>query len=375
MSLPTLVTALNSLAIQSPLMFLIADLSLKATVILMLAGMLQLCWRRKSASERGTFWVFVIGALLFLPLFHFMLPGFSITLTIDQLELSRLLSNELLALISDLQNGNAGLAALLETLAVGYVVVSLLLILYLGIGLVRVALLTRAATPCRDRRVRSVLRRLVATNGIPTSITVLVGCHSDSPLTWGIGRHWLILPRTALQWDHDMLEQSLSHELAHIKRLDWLCYIASRLAICLYWINPMIWLAHNKLVIESEKACDDAVLSDTGCSISYAENLLELANRQGAFITLPAPALFTRPSSLVQRIRYILQEKNHAYDDRCQVLPGLLLAAVLVAPWSAIGITLHANETHRADTLMFRVNYFPKESSEYQRYMYEIGHA
>jgi beta-lactamase regulating signal transducer with metallopeptidase domain len=125
-----------------------------------------------------------------------------------------------------------------------------------------------------------------------------------------------------------------------------------------------------------EKACDDAVLADTGSAISYAENLLNLAHTQGSALALPVPALFGRRSSLVTRIHHILQaDRQQVYDDRCGVLPGLLLAAILVAPYSAFGITLHIIEHQRTDSVLFKVNYIPKESQEYQQYMHEFGRA
>lgn len=375
MSLSFLVTALNTLASQSPLLLLLVDLTLKSTLILLIACLAQVSLHRKSGSERSIYWVFVIGALLFLPLFHSVLPGLFIPFAIEEAELSQLLSNDMLAFVLGLQSSDSeGMA--LQAIAIGYGAVCLLMALYLGIGIVRVILMTRRATPCRDERIRSVLQSLLDLNGVTTPVKVRFCSHCSSPLTWGLGKHWILLPRSATRWDRTMLEQSLSHELAHIQRHDWLCYVASRLTICLYWINPLIWIAHSKLVIESEKACDDAVLADTGNSISYAENLLTLASTQSFTRALPVPALFGRQSSLVTRIHHILrQDRQQVVDDRCGVLPGLLLAAILIAPYSALGVTLHIIEQQRTESVMFKVNYFPKESQEYQQYMHEFGRA
>ena len=100
---------------------------------------------------------------------------------------------------------------------------------------------------------------------------------------------------------------SSAHELAHIRRGDWIVQIAAELLRAVYWFNPLIWIACRRLRRESEHACDDAVLGLGVEGTEYASHLLELARafRQHRHTFLPAPAM-ARPSSLERRVSAML---------------------------------------------------------------------
>lgn len=102
----------------------------------------------------------------------------------------------------------------------------------------------------------------------------------------------------------------LGHELAHVRRADWLVQMAAEMVRSLYWFNPLLWNACKRLREESERACDDAVLNLGVDGSAYATQLVDLARtftrrRRSMFPPLPAPAI-ARPSSLEKRIRAML---------------------------------------------------------------------
>ena len=87
---------------------------------------------------------------------------------------------------------------------------------------------------------------------------------SDHPallVTWGLVWPKVILPRAAREWSRDRVRIVLCHELAHIRRGDWILQIAAQLVRCVYWFNPLVWMACARLRLESEQACDDRVLN------------------------------------------------------------------------------------------------------------------
>ena len=95
--------------------------------------------------------------------------------------------------------------------------------------------------------------------------------------TWGIVRPAVLLPEDVDTWSAGRLRIVVTHELAHIKRLDWLVQIVAELARAAYWFNPLFWFLCRRLRAESELACDDVVLN-SGCDAGdYATHLLELA--------------------------------------------------------------------------------------------------
>src|SRR4030095_3846123 len=79
----------------------------------------------------------------------------------------------------------------------------------------------------------------------------------------------------------DRIRVVLAHELAHVARGDWLVQISAEVVRCVYWFNPLLWMACTRLRYESEHACDNAVMNVGVESGSYATHLLELARAFG----------------------------------------------------------------------------------------------
>jgi TonB family protein len=69
----------------------------------------------------------------------------------------------------------------------------------------------------------------------------------------------------------------LSHEIAHIARLDWLFQMFAEMAQAIYWFHPLAWIAAGRLRSESECACDDSALNSGIEAANYANDLLDLA--------------------------------------------------------------------------------------------------
>jgi len=68
------------------------------------------------------------------------------------------------------------------------------------------------------------------------------------------------------------------HELEHIRRADWIIYLAAQAACILYWFHPLVWLARRRICLEAELACDDAVV-ESSARTDYAEQLVSLAQQ------------------------------------------------------------------------------------------------
>lgn len=80
------------------------------------------------------------------------------------------------------------------------------------------------------------------------------------PFTIGLFRPVVVLPKDAWQWSSTKLEMVLAHELAHIQRRDVAWHWLLSLAACLAWLNPLMWFAVRRCVIERERVCDDRVI-------------------------------------------------------------------------------------------------------------------
>jgi len=147
-------------------------------------------------------------------------------------------------------------------------------------------------------------------------VRLLQSGHPTLLVTWGWRRPTVLLPLAARAWSGDRIRVVLCHELAHVERHDWAFQMVAELLRCLYWFNPLVWLACRRLRQESEQACDDAVLGMGVEAPEYAEHLLDVARafrhtrlRRSLF---PAPAM-ARRSHLERRVRAML---NKSVDRR-----------------------------------------------------------
>jgi beta-lactamase regulating signal transducer with metallopeptidase domain len=128
----------------------------------------------------------------------------------------------------------------------------------------------------------------------------------DGPMTWGVLRPVILLPKTSLAWTRERMQAVLLHELAHVRRRDSLTQSLSLLICALYWPNPLIWLGARVLRREAEIAADDAVLSSGMRPSAYAGELLQLASEfRGHGLAVSGVSMAGR-SSLEARVKALL---------------------------------------------------------------------
>jgi len=162
---------------------------------------------------------------------------------------------------------------------------------------------------------------------------------SDQPsllATWGLTSPTIVIPAAAERWPDDLVRIVLRHELAHIRRGDWTIQMAAEIVRSVYWFNPILWLACRRLRLESERACDDAVISGGVQSSAYATHLLGLAralNHRHALF--PATAM-ARPSSLHKRVTAMLNDcQNRSPMSRFARVATVVTLVVIAAAIAA----------------------------------------
>ncbi|WP_300446409.1 M56 family metallopeptidase [uncultured Oscillibacter sp.] len=130
-----------------------------------------------------------------------------------------------------------------------------------------------------------------------------------APLTYGLFRPVILLPKTMDFKDEEALTCVLAHERAHIRRLDGLLKLALTAALCLHWFNPAVWLLYVLGNRDMELRCDEAAVLALGedSRERYALALIRLAEVQNQQMFLCG---FSGKSGMEERIRAIMSIKK-----------------------------------------------------------------
>ncbi|MGB6875331.1 MAG: M56 family metallopeptidase, partial [Candidatus Acidiferrales bacterium] len=125
----------------------------------------------------------------------------------------------------------------------------------------------------------------------------------EAPAVIGWLRPVVLLPVTALSGlSEDQLAAVISHELAHIRRLDCFVNLFQIAAETLLFYHPAVWWLNKRIRAERENCCDDAALAMCGNAVEYARalTLMEEWRQQ------PVMAMAANRSPLVARVARLL---------------------------------------------------------------------
>lgn len=137
-------------------------------------------------------------------------------------------------------------------------------------GMLRTSWMVRRGTPAPDAA------ELAGELGIGRRVRVLYSEDASMPMTWGLFRPVVVLPKGASEWPAARLRTVLLHELVHVRRLDLAAQQIAQASCCLYWFHPLAWMMARQLRTEREQACDDAVLARGVPAPEYAGHLMDL---------------------------------------------------------------------------------------------------
>ncbi|MBE9586121.1 M48 family metalloprotease [Mucilaginibacter sp. JRF] len=121
------------------------------------------------------------------------------------------------------------------------------------------------------------------------------------------------------------IEAILLHELAHIKRNDYLLNMIQQIIGVMLFYNPFAILINRHINTERENCCDDEVVAITGEPLIYARALLKLEQQKQNTLQL-ALAATGKKHLLLNRIERIMTTKKLTINVR-HTLAALLLFA------------------------------------------------
>jgi bla regulator protein blaR1 len=132
------------------------------------------------------------------------------------------------------------------------------------------------------------------------------------------------------------IETIFLHELAHIKRHDFIVNIIQSCIEVLFFFNPFVWIISGLVRKEREFCCDDTVITHHANAIDYARALTRLEEARISFAS-PGLALADNKNELLTRIKRIMERSLRPSGGRERLLPiALIVAGLLCASWLTI---------------------------------------
>jgi bla regulator protein BlaR1 len=155
-------------------------------------------------------------------------------------------------------------------------------------------------------------------------IRVFMSERVDVPCIIGYLKPTIILPVSVVtQFSAEQIESILLHEMAHVRRNDYLVNILQQIAGILFFFNPFTQLINRIIYNEREHSCDDLVLKTTGKPMVYAHALLQLEEMRQSDWQL-ALAATGKKYYLLNRIKRIMETKKQVNNFR-HILVAILL--------------------------------------------------
>jgi bla regulator protein blaR1 len=180
--------------------------------------------------------------------------------------------------------------------------VLVLSIRYLG-GWRLVQRMDRSARPLLDGEVAASLGRLLRRMRVSRPVRLLESTMVEVPTVVGWLRPAILLPAATIAGlTAEQLEAILAHELAHVRRHDYLASLLQSAVETVLFYHPAVWWVSHRMRVERELCCDDEAVAACGNPIEYARALAGLEALRPAPRLAPAATggpLFERIARLV----------------------------------------------------------------------------
>lgn len=172
----------------------------------------------------------------------------------------------------------------------------------------------------------------------------------SAPLTYGILRPVILMPKNTDWEDRLKLQYVLSHEFVHIKRLDMVWKLISVLALCVHWFNPFVWAMYILFNRDIELSCDESVVRSYGerSKSIYARTLLAMEEKKSGL--MPLCNNFSK-NAIEERITAIMKIKRITLWA-VMMSTAVFIAVVVLFATTAEGKPLSGAEDPQAEGIL-----------------------
>ena len=312
----------------------LVNTTLQMTLIISIVALVIWMLRMKSATIRYSLWLFVLFAIIVLP---------ALTPFIPQMDFSRFHhqrgegeaptmrlgtgtgdAGELPEVSVSVPSASAAKAAVNREMDVSLInPVSVAYFIWCAGALFMSCITISIYTGLRKLRLRShdvesqtaldMLSRLKDKLGVRGAVGLKASSEVYTPMSMGIFSPVIIVPNSVMDdSSYARLEMILTHELAHIRRRDYLVKLLQNILRAIFFFHPLLHLMNRNLAREREHICDDWVIDVTNLRSKYAECLVSLLER-AVYKPVKIPvsiAMAERKQDIPGRIDMIVDRKR-----------------------------------------------------------------
>lgn len=197
-------------------------------------------------------------------------------------------------------------------------------------GWLLVLRLRRSATPVAGH-LEEILARVSKRLRVARAVRLCRSALVEAPAVVGHLRPIILIPASAITGlTPQQLEAVLAHELAHVRRYDYLVNLLQTAVETLLFYHPAVWWLSRRLRVEREHACDDAAVEAVGGDVLlYARALATLETLRERHTPAAALALAATGGSLMQRIQRLVRLNQRTVNTSTRTRSPLVAAALL----------------------------------------------
>ncbi len=186
----------------------------------------------------------------------------------------------------------------------------------------------------------------------------------------GVFRPKIVINRVFLEaLSEEEVQLAFLHERAHIERYDNLWRGIHNLTVFVFWFHPLVWFLRSRLCLESEHACDEAVLSREESPSRYAECLVRAATLVSTGGGAWAASL--TGTSLKKRVTRILTF-NPMKESKLKAVALIAFSVALMGALVSASSTALAERVEFANLSNSKTIYKLSEVDTYPKAIYQI---
>lgn len=193
---------------------------------------------------------------------------------------------------------------------------------------------------------RQHLGQLLEKLRIPRPVSLLESALVKVPVVVGVLKPAILVPVGMLtHLSAEQVESILLHELAHIRRRDYLFNFVQHVIDTLFFFNPALRWVSSLIRAERENCCDDIAIRETGSRRRLIEALVSF-HEYGQTANACALGFAAKENQVVRRVRRIVDKTNHSLNagERVLLMGGLVVL-------SAAFVTIHQSRGEEIEVI------------------------